>query len=264
MQRNTWQRRGLIAAALAALIISLWNVGLLDAQLLARGARNLSIFLRDLFPPDFSVMPQVAAAMLETLQIALAGTALGFALGLPLALLSNRLLCGPATASAARLLLAFIRTVPAILWAVVFVVAVGLGPGAGTLGIALYTAGYLGKIFYEAFEGVDAEVIEAVRGVGAGRIQLARWAILPESANIVLAQLLFMFEYNVRASAIMGMVGAGGIGFYLIGYIQALQYNRLMTALIVTLAAVVVIDRLSRKVRGRFIPDPHKSKGSRD
>jgi phosphonate transport system permease protein len=240
-------------AVTATLLISLNNVGLLDAAKLKRGAQNIAVFLRDLFPPDWSVLAQASQAMVETLQIAFAGTALGFALALPLALAANRLLCGPYLSNLSRLLLSFIRTIPAILWAVVFVVAVGLGPGAGTLGVAMYTAGYLGKVFYEAFEGVDAEVIEAVRSVGCGRLQLAGYAILPESANLILSQLLFMFEYNVRASAIMGLVGAGGIGFYLLGYLQALQYNRLMTALLVTLAAVVMIDRLSAKIRRRFL-----------
>ena len=148
-----------------------------------------------------------------------------------------------------KLLLALVRSVPAILWAILFVVAVGLGPAAGTLGVALYSVGYLGKIFYELFEGTDPEVIEAVRGVGCGPFQLARHAILPEALNGVVSQLLYMFEYNVRASAIMGFVGAGGIGFYLLGYIQTLEYQSLLTAILVTLVAVVFIDRASAVLR---------------
>jgi phosphonate transport system permease protein len=148
-----------------------------------------------------------------------------------------------------KVALAFVRTVPAVLWAIFFVVAVGLGPAAGTLGVALYTVGYLGKIFYEQFEGTDLEVVEAVRGVGAGRLALARHAILPEASNGIVSQLLFMFEYNVRSSSIMGFVGAGGIGFYLLGYVQLLEYQSLMTAVLVTLAAVVAIDRMSSVVR---------------
>jgi phosphonate transport system permease protein len=92
--------------------------------------------------------------------------------------------------------------VPALFWAIVFVVAVGLGPAAGTLAVTLYSLGYLGNLLYETFEGVDPEVVEAVRSVGCGRAQLARYALLPEAANGILAQLLFMFEYNVRASSI--------------------------------------------------------------
>jgi phosphonate transport system permease protein len=178
---------------------------------------------------------------------------LGAALALPLSLAATRLLGGASVSAAVRFVLAVIRTVPALLWGIIFVVALGLGPAAGTLGIALYSAGYLGKLFYEMVEGVDPEVVEAVRSVGCSRWQLARWALLPEAANELLAQLLFMFEYNVRASSIMGFVGAGGIGYYMLGYIQLLRYDALLTALLLTLAVVIALDVVSRRVRGAVL-----------
>lgn len=256
MNHRRWAARAVWPLLLGALLLSLANVGLLDAERLRRGAINVGIFSRALFPPDWSVLPTVAGAIVETVQIAFIGTILGLILALPLALAASHVLFGPVIAGGARLALAVVRTIPALLWAIVFVVAVGLGPGAGALGITLYSLGYLGKLFYETFEGVDPEVLEAVRGVGAGRLQLARYALLPEAANNVVAQLLFMFEYNVRASSIMGFVGAGGIGYYLLGYIQALQYQRLTTALLVTLVVVVVIDRLSARIRRSFLSVP--------
>jgi phosphonate transport system permease protein len=242
-----------VLGTLAALVLALGNLGLLNGALLRRGVENLAIFARDLVPPDLSVLQTVGQAMLETLQIAFVGTMLGFILALPAALAASPLLVWPAVAVVMRLVLAFVRTVPSLLWAVIFVVAVGPNAGAGALAIALYSLGYLGKLFYELFEGVDPEVLEAVRGVGAGRLQLARYALLPEAANAILAQLVFMFEYNVRASSILGFVGAGGIGFYLLGYIQTLQYRRMMTALLITLVVVVLIDWLSALLRRRFI-----------
>lgn len=251
--REPLLKRLLIVACAVALLVSLGNLGLLDAARLWQGARNLAVFFGDLLPPDWRVLDTVAGALLETVQMAFAGTLLGFVLGLPLSLLAARTLSSPMTSALFRLLLAWIRTIPALLWAILFVVAIGLGPGAGTLGIALYSTGHFGKIFYEIFEGVDPEVMEAVRGVGCGRWQLARFAVLPESANLLLAQLLFLFEYNVRASAIMGFVGAGGIGFYLLGYIQALQYNRMLTALLVTLVVVMAIDWASQRLRRLFL-----------
>ncbi len=133
------------------------------------------------------------------------------------------------------------------------IVVVGLGPAAGSLGVAMYSLGYMGKLFSEAFDGVDPEVLEAVRGTGLGRAQLARYALLPEAANQLLSQLLFMFEYNVRSSSIMGFVGAGGIGYYLLGYVQTLRYQELTTALLVTLVVVLAIDRLSAVVRAAFL-----------
>jgi phosphonate transport system permease protein len=191
--------------------------------------------------------------MVETLEIAFAGTAIGFLLAVPLALAASPSLFGPRVTGPIKLLLAAVRTVPSLFWGIVFVVAVGLGPAAGALGVALYSLGYLGKLLYETFEGVDPEVLEAVRSVGASPAQLARYAVLPEAANGVLAQLLFMFEYNVRASSIMGFVGAGGIGFYLLGYIQLLRYDLLLTALLVTLAVVIAIDRVSAVVRRLYL-----------
>lgn len=238
------------ATAWAALtLLALNTVGLLDTERLRRGLHNTGAFLGELVPPDMAVLPEVTRALLETVQIAFAGTTLGFVAALPLALLASRGIAPPWVILPIKLLLAFVRTVPAVLWAILFVVAFGLGPAAGTLGVALYSVGYLGKIFYELFEGTDPEVVEAVRGVGCGRMQLARHAILPEAANGITSQLLYMFEYNVRASSIMGFVGAGGIGYYLIGYIQMLEYQSLLTAILVTLVAVVLIDRASAVLR---------------
>lgn len=247
-------RGGILSALLLVLLaVALADIGLLDPVRIARGVGNLGEFAAALFPPDPSALPTLAEAMLETIEIAFVGTALGFALALPLSLAASPLLFAPLVTAPIKLLLAAVRTVPSLFWAIVFVVAVGLGPAAGALGIALYSLGYLGKLLYETFDGVDPEVIEAVRSVGASRAQLARYAIIPEAANAILAQLLFMFEYNVRASSIMGFVGAGGIGFYLLGYMQLLRYDLLLSALLVTLLVVIAIDRASALVRRMFL-----------
>lgn len=242
-----------VFAVFAALLLVLWRLGLADGPQLTRGVRNLGIFAQDLVPPDLSVLRTVAGAMVETIEIAFAGTVLGFLGALPLALAATDTVSGRPVAAAVRTFLALVRTIPALLWAIVFVVAVGLGAGAGVLGLAVYSTGYMGKLFADAFDDIDPEVIEAVRGVGVGRLQLARFAILPEAANAVLAQTLFVFEYNVRASSILGFVGAGGIGFYLLGYVESLQYDRLTTAILVTFAAVMVIDQASVRIRRRFL-----------
>lgn len=235
------------------LIVSLARIGLLDAGRLGRGARNLGEFVTFLFPPDLSSLPTLAGAMVETLEMAFVGTVLGMVLALPLALLASPMLFGSAVTGPVKLVLAVVRTVPSLFWAIIFVVAVGFGPAAGALAVALYSLGYLGKLLYETFDAVDPEVIEAIRGVGAGRLQLARYAILPEAANGIVAQVLFMFEYNVRASSIMGLVGAGGIGYYLLGYIQLLRYDLLFTALLVTLVVVIGIDRASALIRRLYL-----------
>lgn len=242
-----------VLVALVVLALVLRKFGLLDPAKVRLGIENIGILAGDMIPPDTSVLPTLIEAMVQTIQIAYAGTLLGFLLALPLALAASTHLVHPLVAAGVKLLLAFVRTVPSLLWALIFVIAVGLGPAAGTLAVMLYTTGYLGKILSELFDGIDPEVIEAVRGVGGGRIHLVRYALLPEAANAVLAQLLFMFDYNVRASSILGFVGAGGIGFYLAGYLELLQYRRLMMGLLVTLTVVIAIEILSALIRRRFL-----------
>ncbi len=235
-------------------VASLGSLGLLDLDRVLRGARNTATFTTFLFPPNTNVLPTVTKAMVETVQIAFVGTFVGLTLALPLSLLATRALFGPAVTTPVRVLLSVVRTVPSLLWASVFVVAFGLGPTAGALGIAAYTVGYLGKLLYEALDGVDREVVEAVSSSGGSRLQLARFAVLPEGTNAILSQMLFIFEYNVRSSTILGFVGAGGIGFYLLGYVQLLQYQNLLTALLVTLAVVLTIDQASAWLRARVLP----------
>jgi len=247
------------AAILAAAVVSLYRMSLLDPSVLWPAAQRLAGFVRSLFPPEWDVLRTLLDAMRETIEIAFVGTLLGFLIALPLAFVATRTLFPPVVTGSARLLFGAVRTIPSLLWAVIFVIGFGLGPAAGALGVALYSVGYLGKLFYEAFEAVDAEVLEAVRSVAKNRLQLMVYAVLPESANAVLSQLFFMFEYNIRASSIMGFVGAGGIGFYILGYIQLLQYQNLFTALIVTFVVVMAVDYLSARVRALVLtPAPER------
>ena len=174
-------------------------------------------------------------------------------MSLPLAFLGAKTFFGPTVTIIARGFIGAIRTIPSILYGVVFVVAFGLGPQAGAWGVAFYTLGYLAKIYYEAFEAVDQEVMEAVRSTGCSKLQLLRFAVMPETANTIISQVLFMFEYNIRSSTIMGFVGAGGIGYYMLGYVQMLQYQNLLTTLIVTFFVVMMIDFLSFRLRSMIV-----------
>jgi len=216
---------------------------------------NLPAFVAEMLPPDPRPLPTLVVSMLETVMIAFAGTTIAVALSVPLALLSTRSLFGPQVTVPLRFLLSAIRTIPSIIWALVFVVTVGFGPLAGVLGTAMYSTGYLSKLLYEAFDAVDREVLEAARVMRVGKLAEMRYIVIPEAANYVISQSLFMFEYNVRASAILGLVGAGGIGFYILSYAQILDYRSLSTALLVLLAFVLGIDFVSSRVRRRFLPD---------
>ncbi len=240
-------------ALLAVLGWVLGRMGFFEPGRLAGGLANFGRFASELFPPDLSVLPVVLGALAETVEMAFAGTLLGFFLSFPLGVLGTRTLFPRPVVLAVRLAVAVIRTVPSLLWAVIMVIVVGLGPLAGTLALAVYTVGYLAKLYAEILEGVDPEVIEAVRGLGARRHHLVRYVLWPESANTLLSQLLFMLEYNIRSSTVLGLVGAGGIGFYMQVYISTLAYSRLATVLLAVLAVVLIMDGLSAWVRRHYL-----------
>ena len=240
-----------VIAALLGWVLN--DLGFFDADKLARGVRNLGLLTSDMIPPDVSVLPVAGRALWETVLMSFAGTMLGFLASLPLSIVGTRNLFSPLLASGARFAAAAIRTVPVLLWAIIFVILFGLGPLAGTFGIAAYTVGYLAKIYADLFEGTDPEILEAVGSTGASRLQLVRFVFLPEGANAILTQLLFMFEYNIRASSILGFVGAGGLGFVMQIYLQTLEYRRLASVLLLILAIVLVMDGMSAWIRKRYL-----------
>ena len=235
------------------LALALNEFGFFDGARLIRGFRNLGILTSDMLPPDTSVLPAAGRALWETLLMSFAGTLLGFVASLPLSVLGARNLFPKLLSRFARFVAAGIRTIPVLLWAIIFVILFGLGPLAGTFGVAAYTIGYLAKIYADLFEGTDPEVLEAVSSTGASKLHLVRFVFLPEGANAILTQLLFMLEYNIRASSILGFVGAGGLGFIMQVYLQTLEYRRLASVLLLILAVVLIMDGLSAWFRKRFL-----------
>jgi phosphonate transport system permease protein len=235
------------------LLAVLAHLGFFDWQRLARGFRNLGILGSEMIPPDMGIFPTAGAALWETVEMSFAGTLLGFLASLPLSILGTRRLFSSWVARIARFVAAGIRTIPVLLWAIIFVILFGLGPLAGTFGIAAYTVGYLAKIYADLFEGTDPEILEAVGSTGASRLQLVRFVFLPEGANAILTQLLFMLEYNIRASSILGFVGAGGLGFVMQVYLQTLEYRRLASVLLMILVIVLAMDGVSAWLRKRFL-----------
>lgn len=229
------------------------EIGFFDAERLARGLRNLGILTSEMIPPDFAVLPVAGRALWETVLMSFAGTLLGFLASLPLSIAGTRNLFSPVISHCARFMAAAVRTIPVLLWAIIFVILFGLGPLAGTFGIAAYTVGYLAKIYADFFEGTDPEILEAVGSTGASKLHLVRFVFLPEGANAILTQLLFMLEYNIRASSILGFVGAGGLGFVMQVYLQTLEYRRLASVLLLILVVVLAMDGLSAWLRKRFL-----------
>ena len=246
-----------MAAALLAgsVVWVLADAGLFEPGRATRGLRNVGLFLSDAFPINRD--PGFARALLdalwETIQMAWAGTVLGGVLAIPFAVIAASPLSRPGLSHASRAFLAAVRTIPSLVWAIVFVILVGLGSLAGILALAAYTLGYLGKLFYEALEAVDPEILDATRATGASRLQVMRHAALPEAGNALVSQSLFALEYNIRASSILGLVGAGGIGFYILRAIERLDYASLATALLLMFVLLLAVDVASRAVRKRFL-----------
>lgn len=237
---------------LASIVAALMYLDIRPGQFLT-GIQNLERLGADAFPPQLDLLPVAAVALLETLAIALLGTFFGTVLALPLGIAGARTLSPRWLFIPTRLLCAGIRTLPSLLWAVFFVVLVGFHPLAGVLAMMMYTVGHLSKLQYESLEGLPPEPLEAVRATGAGFLQTARFVILPEASNHLFSQVMYMFEYNVRASSIVGFVGAGGIGFYIHRYLQMMQYDGVITLLALVFILVLAIDALSLKLRARFI-----------
>ncbi len=196
-------------------------------------------------PPDLSVAETVARSTVETLQIAFLGTVISAVISMALGLLAAANLTPAWIHQPTKWLLGMLRGIPLILLALLFVVAVGLGPLAGVLTIAVHATGMLGKFYAEAFENADPAPLEALEGVGATWAQKIRFGALTQVAPDLVRDTLFRFELNLRESLVLGLVGAGGIGFYIQLYVRAFQYEKVATLTIVVLAMVILIEQLS-------------------
>jgi phosphonate transport system permease protein len=242
----------LVLGALAvAYVWAAWGVGFGAARIFGN-LGSAGDFLQRMFPPDPSVMPTIAASLVETVQIALLGTTLAAALALPMAMMAARNVSPRALRWPARLALNALRTVPSLIWGLFFVAMVGLGPLPGVLALTFYAAGYLGKFYYEGIEAIDPRPRIALRAVGASALQRFRYGVFPQVTPLLLGFTLYMFEYNVRAASILGVVGAGGVGYYLYSYVNSFQYDRAATALLLLLLVVTAIDAASSRLRRRL------------
>ena len=221
------------------------------ARLLEAGGR-IAEFLGRMLPPDLSVMPEVVKGTAETLRIAILGT-LGCVLAsVVLGFLAADSLTPPVVHRPVKLLLALIRAIPLILVAMLMVGAVGLGPLPGILAIAFHAMGMLAKFYAEAIEGVDRAPVAALESAGATRLQRLRHAAWPQMAPVVLRDTIFRFELNLRESLILGIVGAGGVGFYIQTYVRSFQYEKAATLTIVVAAIVLAIEAANAILRRRF------------
>ncbi len=223
-------------------------------QDLITGIAGMADIIQRAWPPDFSQFPDMLRPTLETVDIALFGSVMGVVLAVPLAILAARNMA-PAkfVYYGARGLIAFTRAVPELVWALVFVAAVGLGPFPGALALMLHSMGMLARLFAEVIEDMDMGPVEALTVSGAGRLQIFAHAVVPGVLPSLLGVSLYRLDENLRSSVVLGFVGAGGIGFQVVTAMSLFQYRTVSMLMIIILVLVLGAERFSAWLRGRIL-----------
>lgn len=243
--------------AIAVIVPAIWGaLGLnvsLDRLLSAPG--DIWRILVNLAQPDLGAeaVQRALPKIMESFFIAWIGTMIGAFFSFPLAFLAAKNISPSVVANTARQVLNGIRAVPELLVAMVMIPVTGLGAWTGTLALGIHSIGTLGKLSSEVIEGIDDGPVEAVAAVGGGPIARMRFGVVPQVMPNILAYWLYRFEINIRASAVLGVVGAGGIGGELIAQLRFRDYSRASTVLVLTIVAVLAVDAISARVRRRII-----------
>jgi len=220
---------------------------------LIRDADNMRVYAREFFPPNFHDWRIYLHEMVVTLHIAIWGTVLAIVAAVPLGLLSAHNVAPPWVHQPVRRMMDLCRAINEMVFAMLFIVAVGLGPFAGVLALFVHTTGTLAKLFSEAVEAIDERPVEAIRAMGAHKMAEVVYGIFPQVMPLWLSYSLYRFESNVRSASVVGMVGAGGIGVVLYEVIRGFQYAQTCAVLLMLAITVTVIDMFSAWLRKRFI-----------
>jgi phosphonate transport system permease protein len=253
------ERRGrrtlMFQVALVSFVIlaSLWASGMFDWERLAEGLPAIGVVGSEMIPPDFTRWQHWIEPMIDTIAMSVAGTTLAVVFSLPLALLAakntapNRFVY-----SCSRMILNALRSIPELIMGIIFVAAVGFGMLPGVLALGLHSVGMVGKFFAESIEHAHPAPIEAAQAAGASPLQVIAHGVVPQVFTQFADVAMYRWEYNFRASTVMGMVGAGGIGTELVGSLRLLDYPQVAAILLVILVAVSIVDGLSGMLRRRF------------
>lgn len=209
--------------------------------------------LASMFPPDWTDLDEIVAKVIESVNVAWIGTVIGASISLPLGFLAATNIAPQWVTGPVRALLSAIRAFPELVLAIMFIPAFGLGPFAATLAIGLHSIGTLGKLTSEVLEETDAGPVEAVASAGGSKLQELRFAVSPQAMPNIVAYWLYRFEINIRASAVLGVIGAGGVGDLLIGRLRFREWEKAGAVLLVTIAVVLAIDFASSALRRRII-----------
>jgi phosphonate transport system permease protein len=236
-------------ALMLALLAASWKGADMRPLDLIRDSGNMASYAAEFFPPNFSQWRMFVQEMVITLQIALWGTALAVVTAVPMALLASANLVPWWVYQPVRRVMDATRAINEMVFAMLFVVAVGLGPFAGVLALWVHTTGVLAKLFSEAVEAIDPQPVEGIRSTGASALHEIVYGVIPQVMPLWISYTLYRFESNVRSASVVGMVGAGGIGVVLWEVIRGFQYAQTCAVMAIIVVSVSAIDMLSARIR---------------
>ncbi|HUH87486.1 MAG TPA: phosphonate ABC transporter, permease protein PhnE [Pusillimonas sp.] len=243
----------LVAVIVVVCLVALGITGFFDVQRFIEGAPAMKQLGSEMIPPNFERWQHWLLPLRDTLAMSVAGTALTVVLSLPLALLAApNTTPHPVLGRLIRTVLAAFRSVPEIILGIIFVAVVGFGALPGVLALALHSAGMVGKFYAEAIEHADPKPMEAAAAAGASRFQIITHAVLPQVLPQLADITIYRWEYHFRASAVLGIVGAGGIGFELMAALRLIKYDEVSAILLSILACVLVVDSIGGMLRKRL------------
>lgn len=241
---------------LALIAIVVWAIKGAEVSIanIVSGVPNILDYLGRMVPPSGSILTKLGQPLAETFQIAIMAIIFATIVALPFSFLAARnIMPNGVIYQAARGILGILRGIPPLLYALLFVSMVGLGPFAGVLALTFHCIGALGRYFSEAVENINPEIMNVAKATGANKVKSIVHAVIPELGALILGYILYYFEYNVRTGTILGLVGAGGIGLQLMISIHLFKYGEVATTLLVIIAIIIIMDRLSVMARTRLI-----------
>ena len=239
--------------AFAFLIYSVRSTGF-NVNTVASGLPDFFNLISEMYPPRWSTFPSLIEPFIETIQIAIVGSFVGAVIAIPVSLLAaNTVNKNNKLYLVSKFIMNLIRTVPRILYAAVFVAAVGIGPFPGVIALIFFSLAIVAKLTSESLEAIDTGPIEAIETSGANKLEVILYAVVPQIAPNFISYSLYVFEVNIRTSTVLGLVGAGGIGQTLMTSLNLFMYQRAATIIVATFALVIIIDLISTKLRERLI-----------
>ncbi len=251
-KRVTTLRIGYLVGAIAVLIYSA-QVSDISLVELFEGSGTMAEYVSRYFPPDFTDWRFYLQDIIETIAMGIWGTLLAAIVAAPISVFASENLCPVWLVQPTRRLMDTMRAINEVVFALIFVVAVGLGPFAGVLALFVHTTGTLGKLFSEAIENIDPGPVEGVRASGANQIQEVLFGVIPQVIPLWISFTLYRFEANVRSASVLGIVGAGGIGVSLYQSFRSFKYPKVCAILIILIVAVSLLDLLSARLRRQLI-----------